>query len=126
MTDDEIVALAVKAYGDAPLEFSPLTDDGDALRLAVKLRLVIDTDYNDETITINCSIGDDVRLYGGDDPQWDELGPGVAGYSVVVEDENCVVVPRVLTVEEASIVDDVVDWLDSLYAEAYVSKEYDY
>lgn len=39
MTDDEIVALAVKAYGDAPLEFSPLTDDGDALRLAVKLRI---------------------------------------------------------------------------------------
>ena len=81
---------------------------------------------NDETITINCSIGDDVRLYGDDDPQWDTLGPGVAGYSVVVEDENCVVVPRVLTVEEASLVDDVVDWLDSLYAEAYVSKEYDY
>jgi len=81
---------------------------------------------NDETIAITCSIGDDVRLYGGDDPQWDVPGPGVSGYSVVVEDENCVVVPRVLTVEEASIVDDVVDWLDSLYAEAYVSKEYDY
>ena len=81
---------------------------------------------NDETITINCSIGDDVRLYGDDDPQWDDLGPGVAGYSVVVEDENCAVVPRVLTVEEASLVGDVVCWLDSLYAEAYVSKEYDY
>jgi hypothetical protein len=65
-------------------------------------------------------------LYGDDDPQWDEIGTGVAGYSVVVEDENCVVVPRVLTVEEASLVGDVVCWLDSLYAEAFASKEYDY
>lgn len=81
---------------------------------------------NDETITINCSIGDDVRLYGDDDPQWDTLGPGISGYSVVVKDENCEVICRVLTEEEASIVDDVVDWLDSLYAEAYVRKEYDY
>ena len=44
MTDDEIVTLAVKAYGDAPLGFSPLTDDGDALRLAVKL--VMEMDHN--------------------------------------------------------------------------------
>ena len=77
---------------------------------------------NDETITINCSIVDHVCLYGAGDTQRVEFGQGVAGYSVVVEDENCVVVPRVLTVGEASLVDDVVDWLDSLYAEAYVSK----
>jgi len=37
MKDSEITALAAKAYGDAPEGFSPLTDDGDALRLAVKL-----------------------------------------------------------------------------------------
>lgn len=79
----------------------------------------------DETITITCSIVDHVCLYGADDTQWDTLGPGISGYSVVVEDENCVVVRLVLTVEEASIVDDVIDWLDSLYAEAFASKEYD-
>ena len=39
MSDADLVALAAKAFGDAPDEFSPLTDDGDALRLAVKLRL---------------------------------------------------------------------------------------
>lgn len=37
MTEAELTALAAKAYGDAPPEFSPLTDDGDALRLAVWL-----------------------------------------------------------------------------------------
>ena len=79
-----------------------------------------------ESITITCNIGDDVRLYGDDDPQWEEIGPGVAGYSILVEDDDCVAINRELTEEESSIVDDVVDWLDSLYAEAYVSKEYDY
>jgi len=39
MTDNELTSLAVKAYGHAPDGFSPLTDDGDALRLAVKLNL---------------------------------------------------------------------------------------
>lgn len=39
MTDDELTRLAALAYGDAPAGFSPLTDDGDALRLAVKLQL---------------------------------------------------------------------------------------
>jgi hypothetical protein len=39
MKDSEITALAAKAYGDAPEGFSPLKDDGDALRLAVKLRM---------------------------------------------------------------------------------------
>ena len=41
MTDDELTALAAKAYGNAPTGFSPLTDDGDALRLAVKLMIDI-------------------------------------------------------------------------------------
>lgn len=37
MTDAELTALAAKAFGDAPVGFSPLTDDGDALRLLVML-----------------------------------------------------------------------------------------
>jgi len=31
---------------EGDLYWNPLTDDGDALRLAVKLRMVVDTDYN--------------------------------------------------------------------------------
>ena len=65
MTDRELLELAAKAAG-IELDFehdlwnrpmlvasgvvsavwNPLTDDGDALRLAVKLRMVVDTDYN--------------------------------------------------------------------------------
>lgn len=41
MTDAELTALAAKAFCDAPVGFSPLTDDGDALRLAVKLGITI-------------------------------------------------------------------------------------
>lgn len=32
--------------GDDFVQWNPLTDDGDALRLAVRLRLMLDTDYN--------------------------------------------------------------------------------
>ena len=67
-TDRELLELAAKAAGVEAYwdeeyqrmqmdymhkggtnyeEWNPLTDDGDALRLAVRLRLVIDTDYND-------------------------------------------------------------------------------
>ena len=42
MSDEELTALAAKAFGNAQHGFSPLSDDGDALRLAVKLGLVID------------------------------------------------------------------------------------
>lgn len=68
-TDRELLELAAKAAGlpyikplpeydgslglevgsDNPMRcrtWNPLTDDGDALRLAVKLRLSVDTDYN--------------------------------------------------------------------------------
>ena len=41
MNDAELTSLAAKAFGNAPEIFNPLTDDGDALRLAVKLGLVI-------------------------------------------------------------------------------------
>jgi len=48
-TDKELLELAAKAagrgdhwwVGDTHLKWNPLTDDGDALRLAVKLRLDI-------------------------------------------------------------------------------------
>lgn len=46
MTDAELTKLAGVAFGNPPVGFSPLTDDGDALRLAVKLKLAVDTDYN--------------------------------------------------------------------------------
>ena len=42
MTDDELTKLAAEAFGNPPAGFSPLTDDGDALRLAVKLEIRID------------------------------------------------------------------------------------
>lgn len=41
MTDAELTALAAKAFCDAPVGFSPLTDDGDALRLAVRLGISV-------------------------------------------------------------------------------------
>ena len=41
MNDEELTALAAKALGNAPETFSPLTDDGDALRLAVALHIGI-------------------------------------------------------------------------------------
>jgi len=54
MNDRELLELAAKAAGIAHVtpmmiewgQWNPLTDDGDALRLAVKLRLLIDTQYN--------------------------------------------------------------------------------
>ena len=64
MSDKELLELAAKAAGikgrstsfgfitmeagyDAdPLYWKPLTNDGDAFRLAVKLGLLIDTNYN--------------------------------------------------------------------------------
>jgi hypothetical protein len=44
MSDHELLELAAKAAGMARLSvhWNPLTDDGDALRLAVKLRMRID------------------------------------------------------------------------------------
>jgi len=41
MTDEYLTAFAAKAYGDAPPGFSPLTDDGDTLRLEVALKYQI-------------------------------------------------------------------------------------
>jgi len=47
MNDYELTNAAKKAFGDgATIGFSPLTDDGDALRLAVKLELDVCQDGN--------------------------------------------------------------------------------
>ena len=57
MTDRELLELAAKACGleEAKMriefnQWNPFTDDGDALRLAVKLRLVISP--NDVTVMV--------------------------------------------------------------------------
>lgn len=64
MTDNELLELAAKAVGIDPSEelntetgnmvllehrWNPLIDDGDALRLAVRLNLFIDLCYPDKT-----------------------------------------------------------------------------
>lgn len=86
MTDRELLELAAKAAGrlvphgnhellrpNEELHFdgdsywfwptgdswNPLNDDGDALRLAVKLKMVLDTDYNDGAIAGNATISCD-------------------------------------------------------------------
>jgi hypothetical protein len=55
MTDKELLELAAKACGleEAKMrikfnQWNPLTDDGDALRLAVQLRMVLDTSTGDD------------------------------------------------------------------------------
>jgi hypothetical protein len=47
-----------------PVRWNPLTDDGDALRLAVDLGMVIDTDYNGGVIAGNAAISLDEPEYG--------------------------------------------------------------
>lgn len=65
MNDSELLALAAKAAGLAPAsdgivyagfgsrEWNPLTDDGDALRMAVKLRLLILPNTSGTVITVD-------------------------------------------------------------------------
>jgi len=68
-TDRELLELAAKAAGyqylwniDSLLirglegHWNPLTDDGDAFRLAVKLNMVVDTDYNGGAAAGNAAI----------------------------------------------------------------------
>lgn len=47
MTDKELADLAARAFGTVQEGFSPLTDDGDALRLAVKLCLTVSADSDE-------------------------------------------------------------------------------
>lgn len=69
MTDRELLEMAAKAIGleEAKMriefnQWNPLTDDGDALRLAVKLRLRVFTPTTDTDVAI-ASCGD-VRTTG--------------------------------------------------------------
>ena len=64
MSDEELRALAAKAFGNAQHGFSPLTDDGDALRLAVYLFRDIHFWYFDNSV----SVGNEQRVLCGDDP----------------------------------------------------------
>jgi len=78
MSDAKLLELAAKAAGiwednssnlsgwqcNWPLGWNPLTDDGDALRLAVTLGMVIDTDYNSGVIAGNAAIELDEPEYG--------------------------------------------------------------
>jgi hypothetical protein len=64
MSDRELLEAAAKAAGmniewqpcgwahnnETGCEWNPLTDDGDALRLAVKLRLTVNCSYDDVTL----------------------------------------------------------------------------
>ena len=63
MSDEELTALAAKAFGNAQHGFSPLTD-GDALRLAVYLFRDIHFWYFDNSV----SVGNEQRVLCGDDP----------------------------------------------------------
>ena len=63
MSDEELTALAAKAFGNAQHGFSPLTDDGDAFRLAVSMFRDIHFWYFDNSV----SVGNEQRVVCGDD-----------------------------------------------------------
>lgn len=86
MTDRELLEKAAKAAGvnlrpsaytdsagvtyDNGWNWNPITDDGDALRLAVKLHLSLDL-FDDEILvgyTPNCNTCDQVQEIPGQDP----------------------------------------------------------
>ena len=58
MSDEELTALAAKAFGNAQHGFSPLTDDGDAFRLAVSMFRDIHFWYFDNSV----SVGNEQRV----------------------------------------------------------------
>ena len=64
MSDEELTALAAKAFGNAQHGFSPLSDDGDAFRLAVSMFRDIHFWYFDNSV----SVGNELRVVCGDDP----------------------------------------------------------
>ena len=78
MTDREMLELAAKAAGIAgfwvdvglntgsdasPMIWNPLTDDGDALRLAVKLHMLVDADGEAYTVSTATPKGTGVHAY---------------------------------------------------------------
>ncbi len=83
MTDRELLELAAKAAGRGSQwwmestwngpdkEWNPLTDDGDALRLAVKLRIAVDP-WGAGACTVAFPGGDMAQIrepHYGDDPE---------------------------------------------------------
>ena len=60
MTDRELLELAAKASG-CQIRWNPLNDDGDALRLAVKLQLTIQVGSLDGTVVVTSN--NDSRIY---------------------------------------------------------------
>lgn len=81
MTDRELLKLAAKAAGvvhdgvgylsptGLPMHWNPLNDDGDALRLAVKLRMTICTLSDSiEVISYDNSICSNEMTWEGEDP----------------------------------------------------------
>ena len=82
MNDRELLELAAKAAGyeykkhsgcvvveGIPKNWNPLTDDGDALRLAVKLGLILDCEYQSAMPHDRQGVGEDwLDGDGKDDP----------------------------------------------------------
>lgn len=65
MTDQELLTMAAKAAGCVEnSDWNPLTDDGDALRLAVQLFRDIHFWYFENSV----SVGNELRVACGDDP----------------------------------------------------------
>lgn len=69
MTDRELLELAAKAAGRPVWAWNPLDDDGDALRLAVKLWLTIQVDDEDRRTYVVGSTGRCI----GTEPHGDDL-----------------------------------------------------
>jgi hypothetical protein len=86
MTDRDLLKAAAKAAGLSHLlnagihgdeyanQWNPLTDDGDALRLAVKLGISFRDDYTypdgERIVQVSCVFGD--TLYGDQEPYGDD------------------------------------------------------
>ena len=72
MTNRQLLELAAKANGNAASfdwdDWSPLTDDGDALRLAVKLGCTPDIDYEMGFVTVLISMTHGIQEELGSDP----------------------------------------------------------
>lgn len=75
---DENDWFYVRAWEGEPIEWelwNPLTDDGDALRLAVKLSISFSDDYSypngEHYIRVGCIYGD--TLYGDSEPCGDDM-----------------------------------------------------
>ena len=70
MNDKEMLEMAAKAVGFPSgwviQGWDPLTDDGDALRLAVRLSLMLDTAYNGCTAVGSAALCEILEPHNGD------------------------------------------------------------